>query len=153
MMVELFDIEDGERIARAFEVRRAVFVREQGVPEEEEIDAHDRSDASACHALIALDGHPVAAGRFFVRPDGAVQIGRMAVLAAYRTRGYGRALLDALVDEAQRRGFPRAVLHAQTHARGFYERAGFCAHGAEFLDAGILHVEMERALGEHRHAE
>ncbi len=153
MTVELFGVEDNERIARAFAVRRAVFVREQGVPEEEEIDAHDRSDASACHALIALDGRPVAAGRFFVRPDGAVQIGRMAVLAAYRARGIGRALLDALVDEAQRRGFSRVVLHAQTHARGFYERADFIAHGAEFLDAGILHVEMERALGEPCHAE
>ncbi len=146
MVVELFGVEDGERMVRAFEVRRAVFVREQRVPEEEEIDAHDRSDASACHALIAEAGSPVAAGRFFARPDGAAQIGRMAVLATHRGRGYGRALLDALVAEAQRRGYRRVVLHAQTHARGFYEGAGFDAHGPEFLDAGILHVEMERTV-------
>ncbi len=153
MMVELFGVEDGERMLRAFDVRRAVFVREQGVPEEEEIDAPDRSDARACHAFIAEAGETVAAGRFFARPDGAVQIGRMAVLATHRGRGYGRALLDALVAEAQARNYPRVVLHAQTHARGFYERAGFRAHGPEFLDAGILHVEMERELGEARHAE
>ncbi len=152
MMVELFGVADGERMLRAFEVRRAVFVREQGVPEDEEIDAHDRSDGSACHAFIVEAGEAVAAGRFFARPDGAVQIGRMAVLAPFRGRGYGRALLDALVAEARARDYPRAVLHAQTHARGFYERAGFRAHGPEFLDAGILHVEMERELGEARHA-
>ena len=146
MVVELFGVDDGERMLRAFAVRRAVFVREQGVPEAEEIDAHDRSDASACHALIAEAGSPVAAGRFFARSDGAVQIGRMAVLAGYRGRGYGRALLDALVAEAQRRGYRRVVLHAQTHACGFYELAGFSAHGPEFLDAGILHVEMERTI-------
>ena len=146
MRVELFGVEDGKRLERAFEVRREVFVREQGVPEEEEIDAHDRTDASACHALLVLSGRPAAAGRFFARPDGAVQIGRMAVRAEFRGLGYGRAILDALVDEAKRRGYPRVVLHAQTHARGFYERAGFTAHGPEFLDAGIVHVEMERAL-------
>jgi len=146
MRVELFGVDDGERMARACEVRRAVFVCEQGVPEEEEIDAHDRSDTSACHALVSEAGSPVAAGRFFVRSDGAVQIGRMAVLAAFRGCGYGRAMLDALVAEALKRGYPRVVLHAQTHARGFYERAGFSAHGPEFLDAGILHVEMERTI-------
>ncbi len=153
MRVELFGVEDGERMERAFEVRREVFVREQGVPEEEEIDAHDRTDTSACHALLERSGRPAAAGRFFARPDGAVQIGRMAVRAEFRGLGYGRAILDALVDEAKRRGYPRVVLHAQTHARGFYERAGFTAHGPEFLDAGILHVEMERAFGDERHAE
>ena len=146
MMVELFGVADGERMLRAFAVRRAVFVREQGVPEVEEIDEHDRSDASACHALIAAAGEAVAAGRFFARPDGAVQIGRMAVLATHRGRGYGRALLDALVAEARARNYPCVVLHAQTHARGFYERAGFHAHGPEFLDAGIPHIEMEREL-------
>ena len=153
MRVELFGVDDDERMARAFEVRREVFVREQGVPEEEEIDAHDRSDASACHVLLTLDERPAAAGRFFARPDGAVQIGRMAVRAEFRGRGYGRAMLDALVAEAGKRGYARVVLHAQTHARGFYELAGFTAHGPEFLDAGIAHVEMERALGGRFHAE
>ncbi len=130
----------------AIAVRFAVFVDEQGVPENEEIDAHDRTDAAASHALAYDGSRPVAAGRFFLREDGAAQIGRMAVMPEARGSGVGRMLLEALMDEARARGIARAVLFAQTHALAFYERAGFAAYGEPFLDAGIPHVAMARAL-------
>lgn len=144
--VEFFDTRDGDRMCAAMTIRFAVFVDEQGVPENEEIDDHDRTDAAALHAL-AYDGTlPVATGRFFLRQDGAAQIGRMAVMPDARGRGVGRMVLDALMAEARARGIARAVLFAQSHALAFYERAGFTAYGEPFLDAGIAHVAMERAL-------
>ncbi len=130
----------------AMAIRFAVFVDEQGVPANEEIDAHDRTDVAALHALAYDGALPVATGRFFLRRDGAVQIGRMAVLPGARGSGVGRMVLDALMAEARGRGIARAVLFAQTHALGFYERAGFAAYGEPFLDGGIAHVAMERAL-------
>jgi predicted GNAT family N-acyltransferase len=121
-------------------IRTRVFVLEQDVPPEEEIDA---ADATCVHALATdPDGKPIACGRLL--PDG--RIGRMAVLQAWRGKGVGGVILAALMDEARERGLKRAYLHAQTHAIAFYERHGFIAHGEEFLDANIPHREMERSL-------
>src|ERR1700691_4526265 len=89
---ELFDVRDGDRMAAARSVRFAVFVDEQHVPAEEEIDEHDRTDADARHALIRDGDVPVAAGRYF-RIGTTAQVGRMAVLARYRGRRGGSLLL------------------------------------------------------------
>jgi predicted GNAT family N-acyltransferase len=119
-------------------LRTRVFVLEQQVPPEEEIDA---ADASCVHALATdPDGAPVGCGRLL--SDG--RIGRMAVAPAWRGRGVGGKVLEALHDEAAERGISRTYLHAQVHAIGFYERHGYVAQGAEFLDAGIAHREMVR---------
>ncbi len=131
----------------ALAIRTRVFVGEQGVPPEEEIDAHDRSDPDAVHALVRDGGRILGAGRFYVSSAGTVQIGRMAVDGVARGGGAGRALLTALVAEARRRGFRRAHLHAQTHARGFYAKAGFADDGEPLWDAGILHQPMSLELG------
>jgi predicted GNAT family N-acyltransferase len=141
--VELFDITDSERMHAALAIRLRVFVDEQGVPPDEEVDEHDRSDPSAVHA-VARDGtgRTVGAGRYYVAAPGTVQIGRMAVLARVRGHGVGAALLGALVAEAERRGFARAHLHAQVHARDFYVKAGFSDDGPTIVDAGILHQPM-----------
>lgn len=126
----------------AYAVRRTVFQDEQGVPPEIEFDA---DDAGAAHVIAAADGVVVGTGRVVLHPDYA-KIGRMAVLAPWRRRGVGRLLLDALLREAALHGAARAVLHAQVHAVGFYQRAGFAVFGDPFDEAGIPHRRMERAL-------
>ncbi len=68
----------------------------------------------------------------------------MAVIDDVRRRGVGSALLAFLEVEARRRGASGFLLWAQTHARQFYERAGYVATGAEFDDAGIPHVAMKK---------
>lgn len=134
------ELGDWASMAPALEaIRREVFIVEQQVPEEMEWDA---DDATSVHALALLDGHPVGCGRLL--PDG--HIGRMAVRAPHRSRGIGRALLQALLVEAQRRGVREVVLHAQTHVLRFYERQGFVADGPVFDEAGIAHRRMSRAL-------
>ena len=126
----------------ALAIRTRVFVDEQGVPPQEEIDDHDLTDTAAVHALASRDGLPVGAGRYYVTEGSTVQIGRMAVLAEARGTGVGAALLASLVAEARRRGFRRAHLHAQTHAAGFYRKAEFVDDGDPLWDAGILHQPM-----------
>jgi predicted GNAT family N-acyltransferase len=135
-------------MSRALAIRLRVFVEEQGVPPEEEIDAHDRDDPVALHALARdPSGTPVGTGRYYVGEPGVVQIGRMAVLAEARGTGAGSALLRALVAEARRRGYRRAHLHAQVHAREFYLKSGFSDDGETLWDAGILHQPMSLELG------
>jgi predicted GNAT family N-acyltransferase len=124
-------------------LRTRVFVEEQGVPAEIEQDQHE---ATAVHALARDDdGRVVATGRMLVR-DGRAVIGRMAVDAAVRGRGYGAAVLAELHRQALALGLAEVELHAQVGARGFYERAGYTAVGVEYLEAGIVHVTMRRPL-------
>jgi len=125
--------------AEASRIRLAVFVEEQRVPPEIEMDD---KDAACVHALAYAQGRAVGTGRLL--PDG--HIGRMAVLKDSRSVGVGGAILERLVEEARRRGMKEVVLSAQTHALGFYRRHGFSEEGEVFEEAGIPHQEMRRVL-------
>ncbi len=124
-------------------LRHAVFVTEQGVPEEIE---QDQRDAQALHA-VALNrfGQPLATGRLVDQGARVARIGRMACVKAMRGSGVGRMVLAALMQSAKARGDHEVVLSAQTSAIGFYERAGFRQVGEVFEAAGIAHVDMARA--------
>lgn len=122
--------------AAASEIREQVFVREQHVPMEMELD---QWDAVSLHALARrADGSVVGTARLL--PDG--HIGRMAVLAEARGHGAGSQLLLALLQAARVRGHTSVLLNAQTHAVPFYARFGFVVEGVEFDDAGIPHRVM-----------
>lgn len=123
----------------ALRIRHEVFVDEQGVPVELELDEWD---PVADHALLRADGTPIATGRLL--PNG--RIGRMAVRRNWRRRGAGSAILTGLVKHATTRGMPLVRLHAQLHAVAFYERHGFVPEGSPFMEAGIEHISMFRHL-------
>ncbi|GAA6152682.1 GNAT family N-acetyltransferase [Pseudoteredinibacter isoporae] len=128
------DWQDAE--AQLMAIRREVFIEEQGVPEEEEIDPKD----AQCVHFLAVDERGKAVGTSRLLPGG--QIGRMAVLSSQRGTGLGGELLMAAVNYAQEQHYTNIFLHAQTQAIGFYQRYGFEAEGPEFMDAGIPHRNM-----------
>jgi len=136
--VRLADWTHDESKLRA--IRYQVFVVEQQVPEDLEWDGID----AGCRHALAEDsrGNAIGCGRLL--PDG--HIGRMAVLRPWRGQGVGAALLERLVELARDDGHRRVVLNAQTHALPFYARQGFASCGAEFEEAGIPHLAMERRL-------
>jgi predicted GNAT family N-acyltransferase len=118
-------------------IRTQVFVHEQAVPEEEELDGRDPE----CVHVLAEDAHGHAIGTARLLPEG--YIGRMAVLAPERKRGVGSAMLRCLMQEARARGMREVQLHAQLTARRFYEAHRFRATSEDvYLDAGIEHVHM-----------
>ena len=120
-------------------IRFEVFVEEQKVPAEEEIDAHD---PVSIHAIVWTDGTAAGCGRLL--PDG--HIGRMAVRKPYRGRGVGAFVLQHLIERARQRGDHEVVLSAQTHAMGFYQKFGFVVEGGEYLDCNIPHRDMRKIL-------
>lgn len=125
--------------AHAAPIRFSVFVEEQGVPREIELDGHD---PVCVHAVVFEAGKAVATGRLL--PDG--HIGRMAVLKAWRGRGLGSELLKLLMEHAKQAGHAEVALSAQVHAAPFYRAHGFVPVGEEYLEAGIRHQAMKRAL-------
>lgn len=144
---EMLDVQIGhwdELGVSAQEVREQVFVKEQGIPADIELD---EADATAVHAL-ALNrmGMPLATGRLIPHGPGVSRIGRMAVIAPMRGSAVGRRVLGALLEAATRQGDHTVVLHAQMSAVPFYGRFGFVERGPHFEEAGVLHVEMVRPL-------
>jgi predicted GNAT family N-acyltransferase len=137
----------------ALAVRYDVFVTEQNVPEDLELDEHDET---ADHFVAYDDELPVGAGRLVVEPPGfaaadpalgpVAHLGRLAVRPDARGTALGVALVRAIEDRAAERGLRVVALSAQTHALGFYERLGYAAYGEEFDDAGLPHRWMSRTL-------
>ena len=120
-------------------IRFQVFVREQRVPAEIELDD---MDAPSLHAIAFEKEKAIGTGRLL--PDG--HIGRMAILKEWRRRGIGAAILKALIDAAERRGDREIALSAQLHAVEFYRTHGFEPVGDVYEEAGIPHQAMVRAL-------
>jgi len=138
-MIEVRLLDWSAAQAEAKRIRFMVFVEEQRVPAEMEMDEHD---ARSLHALAYADGRAIATGRLL--PDG--HIGRMAVLKDWRGHGAGRAMLRRLIDAARARGDREIVLSAQVHALGFYRAEGFETEGPVYEEAGIPHQEMRLRL-------
>lgn len=128
-----------------FDIRRAVFIQEQQIPEAEEWDAHD---ATCLHYLADGAGLAEGAGTARLIAKGNVaKIGRVAVLPAFRGTGLGAAIMQAVMGDARVRGFAVAELESQVYAIPFYERLGFVAEGREYDDgSGILHRLMRASL-------
>ena len=131
-----------EELKDMFALRIEVFVQEQGVPPELELDEFDRS---AIHIALIHDGKVVGCGRIIMTSDHA-HIGRVAVKKSYRNQGAGKQLMLAMIDKAKEKGASKIILHAQIQVIPFYESLGFCGHGDLFLDAGIKHRELEMKL-------
>jgi predicted GNAT family N-acyltransferase len=122
------------------EIREKVFVYEQRVAPEIEVDG---KDPECFHVLVTtLEGEPVGTGR--ITPQG--KIGRVSVLLPYRGLGLGSKILQALVEIAEREKMSPVKLHAQIQAVDFYRRHQFEATGPVFMEAGIPHQSMKRSL-------
>ncbi len=124
-------------------MRRRVFIEEQEVPEDLEIDGLDE----ACVHVLAehRDGdgwHPVGTARLRVSEEGTAKAERVAVDASLRGHGVGWQIMRRLEARAWADGHEAVVLGAQLTAMPFYEKLGYSAYGPEFLDAGIPHRMM-----------
>jgi predicted GNAT family N-acyltransferase len=138
-------VETDEQYEDALDVRRAVFVAEQGVPEEMEVDDHE--DEATHFVAYDEDGEPIGAARLREYGPGVGKVERVAVLQSRRGEGVGAALMDAVEREARGR-FDDLYLHAQLPVEGFYAERGYEREGDEFEEAGIPHVAMRLSLGE-----
>ena len=138
-----WDISVTDDIEACVALRRAVFIVEQGISEEDEIDD---LDGVGIHILAQDDGEPVGTARLLISGTTG-KIGRICVLKSHRGTGLGAAIVNHSVDVLKARGdLDRIALGAQEYAIGFYEKLGFQVCGPIYDDAGIPHREMEIIL-------
>lgn len=121
-------------------LRVEIFVKEQGVPEENEFDDFD---LQVPHLVIFSDGEAVATGRNIPYDENTVKIGRIAVKKDKRGLGLGEKIVKELLRKAKEDGAKTVKVGAQTHAVGFYEKCGFALVGTpEYLEENIPHYDM-----------
>jgi predicted GNAT family N-acyltransferase len=136
-------VKSDEELQDAYDVRTKVFVEEQQVPEEEEIDQFERE---ASHVVLYDEDKPVGAGRFRIL-NGIGKIERICVLPDYRSMGAGKIIMEKLEEIAALKEMQTLKLNAQTHAEPFYTKLGYSTISKEtFLDAGIPHVTMVKEI-------
>lgn len=128
---------------QAMEVRRTVFIEEQGVPAAIEMD---ENDATAIHFVAYQYTQPIAAGRIREIEPGFGKVERVCVLPEYRGQHIGIMLMEAMEEHARSIGMFKLKLNSQTYAIPFYEKLGYAITSDEFFEADISHHSMEKNL-------
>jgi len=123
-------------------IRETVFIKEQNVPKEIEMDEFDKE---AEHFIAYLKDKPIGCARTR-KINNYVKLERIAILKEYRGKGYGRDLTNFLINLCRKKGFKEVHLHSQINVSDFYEKLGFKKIGGIFLEADIEHIEMIQTI-------
>jgi predicted GNAT family N-acyltransferase len=137
-MIEVHLIESDNQLKTAFAIRQRVFVEEQEVDPALEYDEFEKKSR---HFLALVEKTPAGTARWR-RTDKGIKMERFAVMAQYRGRGVGAALVKAVLGDIGEVGGTLIYMHAQNQVIPFYEKLGFKISGVEFEEANILHHKM-----------
>lgn len=129
----------------AFNIRKEVFVQEQGVPLEDEFDKFDTINDLCQHILVYYQEQPVGTGRVRL-VDNFGKLERICILEPYRKFGLGKVVIKALEEIAKEEGATQLKLHGQTQAAGFYQKLGYHTSSSVFMEDGIPHILMIKEL-------
>ncbi|MBD8067484.1 GNAT family N-acetyltransferase [Bacillus sp. PS06] len=140
--MEVLVVTNEQTLKDAYTVRHEVFVNEQQVPADIEIDEFENTST---HVVLYDKNHPVGAGRFRVI-DGVGKAERICVLPSHRKLGAGRIIMKKIEEVAKENKLHKLKLNAQTHAEPFYLQLGYQTVSDVFMDAGIPHVTMTKEI-------
>ncbi len=124
-------------------VRLNVFVGEQKV--DFSLEQEENDDTAIHYIAYNEEGKGIGTCRL-LEEENQMHLGRLAVLKEYRGMHVGKKLLEAVEKDPSVLKKGKIVLHAQLHAKGFYEKCGYQPIGDVFYEAGIAHVLMEKKI-------
>lgn len=136
-------VTDNGELQEAFEVRKQVFVHEQGIPEGLVFDGYDKE---ALHVVVKNEEEVIGSARVRFLANSQAKLERMAILKHYRRKGIGREMLRFLDSVLKDRHVPEITIHAQLEVAPFYELCGFKGVGLPFQEAGIKHIKMHKTI-------
>ncbi|MBA7608953.1 Acetyltransferase [subsurface metagenome] len=136
-------IANDRELKDAFEVRRQVFIEEQGISADLVFDDHD---GEALHMVVKDGERVIGTARVLFLADNQAKLERMAVLKPFRRKGIGRRIISFLDADLRKKQVEQVVLHAQLEVVAFYKSCGFEESGLPFWEAGIKHLNMQRRL-------
>ena len=122
---------------QCFDIRTQVFVIEQNVPTDIEMDEFD---IEAEHFLAYYNRIPIGCAR--IRRDDCVKMERVAILKSFRNKGFGKKLTEYLINYCKQHNINEICIHSQLYVSDFYTKFGFKKRGQTFYEAGIEHIKM-----------
>ena len=131
-------VRNKEDLDNVLRVRKAVFIKEQDVPEEIEIDEFDKT---AKHIMVLYKNKPIGCARIRLINKKA-KLERIAILKKYRGNGFGKILMDYLIDYCKNNNVKEIMMNSQYYLKDYYNKFGFKPRGKTFMEAGIKHIEM-----------
>jgi len=143
-MITIIEIKPDGDYSVSADIRKTVFVEEQGIPVKDEMDDHD---AFSWHIILYADSVPAGSGRIYIE-NSIAKLGRVAVLKHERGKGYATVICKALIEVAKREKAACVTLNSQSYVASLYDKLGFVRCGAEFLEEGIPHIKMDLELAE-----
>ncbi|MEX2461823.1 MAG: GNAT family N-acetyltransferase [Paenibacillaceae bacterium] len=145
--MKIIRVRSMEELNQCFIIRKEVFVEEQGVPADIEIDEYDITPDACAHTLVLSEGKPVGTGRWRAYNEDTAKLQRLAVLKSNRGSGLGKSLIQALEKQASDAGYLFCILDGQCQAEAFYHKLGYVTISEQpFEEAGIMHVRMQKTL-------
>ena len=150
-MTTILKVTTPEQMAVVVRMRLEVYCAEQGIDMLVEFDGSDEVPAGAPEAathylLYGQNQEAMATGRYVLHADGVARIGRMVTLKPFRGQGYGRQVLDFIIEDLKKQGITKTYLSAQLTAADFYKKADFVMSGEPYIQSGLPHVKMTRTL-------
>ncbi|CQR48420.1 putative N-acetyltransferase YjcF [Paraliobacillus sp. PM-2] len=143
--MKISQVTSKEQWEKVYQLRKDVFVTEQGVAIEDEFDQHD-NDPTTIHIVLEIEGAPAATGRLrVVNEQGKLE--RICVHSNFRKHGLGKEIVLALEEIVRNKGMHTVYLHGQTQAEKFYQKLGYETKSESFLEDGIPHYVMKKDLG------
>ena len=142
-MIKIIEAKTEKEISKCLKIRTKVFVEEQSVPFDKELDDLDKI---CIHSLVLINHTAVATGRLIPLDNKNGKIGRMAVLTEYRKMGIGGLILNFLEKKALEKNITHITLEAQEYVKKFYSNHGYSERGGVFLEVGIPHIKMIKKL-------
>ena len=142
-MIKIIEAKTEKEISKCLKIRTKVFVEEQSVPFDKELEDLDKI---CIHSLVLINHTAVATGRLIPLDNKNGKIGRMAVLTEYRKMGIGGLILNFLEKKALEKNITHIILEAQEYVKKFYSNHGYSERGGVFLEVGIPHIKMIKKL-------
>lgn len=136
--LEIKKVNNKDDLEKVIDIRKNVFIKEQNVPLDIEIDG---LDPEAEHFIVYLGNEPIGCARIRANRNSA-KLERIAIIKRYRGKGFGTKLTNFLIDYCKKKDFQEIILHSQTYVSDFYKKIGFKPSGKTFFEADIEHMEM-----------
>ena len=131
-----------------FKLRTEVFVNEQNVPKELELDEKDNSEYTI-HIGYFKDDKLIGVARLIDMDKDIIHIGRVAIDKNHRGEGIGYKLILGCEDIAKNvlnKDFT-IELGAQLYAENFYKKLGYNRiNNNIYIEAGIEHIDMRKTI-------
>lgn len=135
-------VKSTEELEQCFEIRKAVFVKENGIDESEEIDEFDRLGEACNHFLIFEEGRAVGTLRLVCQDNETARLQRFCFYKEERGKGYGSAALRELESFCRKKAIRKITANAKWSSLGFYLKNGYIAEGLPFYEVGVKHVKI-----------